>query len=201
MIELMPDDRLILQPTRVVPRKGIELAVETVRRLGDPGCKLVITHHAGDEGMGYLYQLQHTAKRAGVDLRYVADEFDAARRVAPDGAKTYSLADAYVHADFVTYPSLIEGFGNALLETIYFRLPALVNRYPVYTADIGPMGFDFVEIEGEVTDEAVARVRRLLDDAEERQAMVERNFALALEHFSYSVAGARLQEIMATLAL
>jgi glycosyltransferase involved in cell wall biosynthesis len=200
MIELTPDDRLILQPTRVVPRKGIELAIETVRRLGDPGCKLVITHHAGDEGMGYLYHLQDMAKRAGVDLRYVADEFDASRHVAPDGAKTYSLADAYLHADFATYPSLIEGFGNALLETVYFRLPALVNRYPVYTADIGPMGFDFVEIEGEVTDEAVARVRRLLDDAEERQAMVERNFALALEHFSYSVAGARLQEIMATLA-
>jgi glycosyltransferase involved in cell wall biosynthesis len=201
MIELTPDDRLILQPTRVVPRKGIELAIETVRRLGDPGCKLVITHHAGDEGMGYLYQLQDMAKRAGVDLRYVADEFDAARRVAPDGAKTYSLADAYLHADFVTYPSLIEGFGNALLETIYFRLPTLVNRYPVYTADIGPLGFNFVEIEGEVTDEAVTRVRRLLDDAGERQAMVEHNFALALEHFSYSVAGARLQEIMATLAL
>ena len=96
---------------------------------------------------------------------------------------------------------MIEGFGNALLETIYFGLPALVNRYPVYTANIGPLGFNFVEIEGEVTDEAVARVRRLLDDAGERQAMVERNFALALEHFSYSVAGARLQEIMATLAL
>jgi len=198
---LTPGDRLILQPTRVVARKGIELAIETVRRLGDPGCKLVITHQAGDEGMGYLYQLQDMAKQAGVDLRYVADEFDAARRVAPDGAKTYSLADAYLHADFVTYPSLIEGFGNALLETIYFRLPALVNRYPVYTADIGPLGFKFVEIEGEVTDEAVARVRRLLDDAGERQTMVEHNFALALEHFSYSVAAKRLQEMMATLAL
>jgi len=151
--------------------------------------------------MGYLYQLEDMAKRAGVDLRYVADKFDAAWRVAPDGAKTYSQADAYLHADFVTYPSLVERFGNALLETIYFRLPALVNRYPVYTADIGPLGFNFVEIEGEVTDEAVARVRRLLDDARERQVMVEHNFALALEHFSYSVAAKRLQEIMATLAL
>ena len=201
LIGFTPDDRLILQPTRVVPRKGIELAIETVRRLGDPGCKLVITHHAGDEGMGYLYQLQGMAKRAGVDLHYVADEFGAARRVAPDGAKTYSLADAYLHADFVTYPSLIEGFGNALLEAVYFRLPALVNRYPVYTADIGPLGFNFVEIEGEVTNEAVARVRHLLDDAGECEAMVDHNFALALEHFSYSVAARRLQEVMVILAL
>jgi len=32
------DDQLfILQPTRVVPRKGIELAIELVRRLREPG--------------------------------------------------------------------------------------------------------------------------------------------------------------------
>ena len=65
------------------------------------------------------------------------------------GRKVYTLWDAYVHADFVTYPSLIEGFGNALLETLYFRLPALVNRYAVYAADIAPQGFDLVEIDAD----------------------------------------------------
>jgi glycosyltransferase involved in cell wall biosynthesis len=196
---LAPDDRLILQPTRVVPRKGVELSIELLRWLDDSRCKLFITHLAGDEGMGYLHSLQSIAEQAGVDLRYVADRFDATRRVAPDGTKTYSLWDAYLHADFVTYPSLIEGFGNALLETVYFRLPALVNRYPVYAADIGPRGFDFVEIEGEVTDEAVARVRRLLDDAERQREMAEHNFALAREHFSYAVAETRLQEVLGGL--
>jgi glycosyltransferase involved in cell wall biosynthesis len=192
---LAPGDRLILQPTRVVPRKGIELAIELLRRLGDPRCKLVITHPAGDEGIEYLRSLQDLARRTGVDLRYAADRFSAARRVAPDGTRTYSLWDAYVRADFVTYPSLIEGFGNALLETVYFRLPALVNRYPVYVADIAPLGFDFVEIEGQVTDEAVARVRRLLHDEGRRREMVEHNFALARRHFSYAVAESRLREV------
>jgi glycosyltransferase involved in cell wall biosynthesis len=196
---LAPEDRLILQPTRVVPRKGIELAIELLRRLGDPRCKLVITHPAGDEGMDYLHSLQNLAHRAGVDLRYVAGRFGAARRVVPDGARTYSLWDAYVRADFVTYPSLVEGFGNALLETVYFRLPALVNRYPVYVADIGPLGFDFVEIEGEVTDESVARVRRLLDDGGHCREMVEHNFALARLHFSYAVAESRLEEVLQSL--
>ena len=196
---LGPDDRLILQPTRVVPRKGIELSIELLRRLGDPRCKLLSTHLAGDEGMDYLHSLQDLAHRTGVDLRYVADRFGAARRMAPDGTKTYSLWDAYLHADFVTYPSLIEGFGNALLETVYFRLPALVNRYPVYAADIGPLGFDFVEIEGEVTDEAVAGVRRLLEDAQRRREMVDHNFVLAREHFSYAAAEARLREVLESL--
>ncbi|HIE39367.1 MAG TPA: glycosyl transferase family 1 [Anaerolineae bacterium] len=196
---LDPDDRLILQPTRVVPRKGIELSIELLRRLGDPRCRLLITHPAGDEGMGYLHRLQDLADRSGVDLRYVADRFGPARRMASDGVKTYNLWDAYLHADFVTYPSLIEGFGNALLESIYFHLPVLVNRYPVYTADIGPLGFDFVEIEGAITDEAVAHVRHLLDDADRRREATERNFALAREHFSYAVAERCLREVLRSL--
>jgi hypothetical protein len=49
-----------------------------------------------------------------------------------DGRKIYSLADIYPHADFVTYPSLIEGFGNAFLEAIYFRKPLLMQRYDGY---------------------------------------------------------------------
>ena len=69
-----------------------------------------------------------------------------------DGTKTHSQWDAYLHADLVTYPSLVEGFGNSLLETIYFCLPAIVSQYPVHAADIAPPGFDFVEIDGEITD-------------------------------------------------
>jgi glycosyltransferase involved in cell wall biosynthesis len=193
-IGLAPGDRLILQPTRVVPRKGIELSIELLRRLADPHCKLVITHLAGDEGLGYLHRLQALAAQVGVDLWYAADRFGPTRRLASDGTKTYSLWDGYIHADFVTYPSLVEGFGNALLETIYFLRPALVNRYPVYAADIGPLGFDFVEIAGTVTDTVVAQTRTLLEDGQRRWEMVKHNFALAREHFSYTVAAARLQE-------
>ncbi|BCX81168.1 hypothetical protein MIT9_P0746 [Methylomarinovum caldicuralii] len=45
---------LILQPTRVVARKGIEHSVELVRRLSHPA-RLVISHASGDEGMAYAH--------------------------------------------------------------------------------------------------------------------------------------------------
>jgi len=191
-IGLCDDDLFILQPTRVVARKGIELSIELLRRLDDPRCKLVITHRAGDEGLDYLHTLRAMADEAGVDLRYEADRFDATRRIEPDGRKVYALWDAYVHADFVTYPSLIEGFGNALIEAVYFRCPALVNRYPVYAADIGPLGFDFVEIDGKIGDNAVAQVRELLADLARRKQMVERNYRLGQEHFSFE----KLEELL-----
>ena len=183
---------LILQPTRVIARKGIELAIELVARLQQPVHAaallgktpvLVITHHAGDEGQGYLHALQAQAAAAQVDLRYVGPRF------APQGDPaqgTYSLWDAYAHADFVTYPSLYEGFGNALVETVYFRLPALVNRYSVYVADIGPLGFEFVEIDGAITDACVAGVIQAMMDPVVRRRMTEHNYEIARRHFSYA---------------
>ncbi len=196
VLGLEPEDRLILQPTRVVPRKGIEMAIELLRQMGNPHCKLVITHAAGDEGLAYLHSLQLLAKDTGVDLRYAAERFAPTRHVTPDGVKTYSLWDAYPQADFVTYPSLIEGFGNAFLEAIYFRKPLLVNRYPVYVADLAPLGFRCVEVDGAVTAQSVGAVRQVLEDAALRSAVVEHNFALAREHFSYEAVAPQLERAL-----
>ncbi len=188
-IGLAEDDIFILQPTRVVPRKGIEYAIELVRALDDPKCKLVISHAAGDEGFEYLEMLERLATKAGVDLRIVADRVDEQRGLTKDGEKIYTLWDAYPHADFVTYPSLIEGFGNALLESVYFRMPTLVNRYSVYVEDIEPKGFEFPSIDRLVTREAVAEVKRLLDDKKYRKAVVDKNFKIAERHYGYTELG------------
>lgn len=197
---LAPGARVILQPTRVVPRKGIELAAELVRRLDHPGDVLVITHHAGDEGLDYLHEIQALAERVGVDLRYLAERFAPQRSVDLGGTKTYSLWDAYPQADFVTYPSFIEGFGNAFLEAVYFRQPLLVNRYPVYEADIGPLGFRCVEVDGAITGEAVDQVRRLLADADLREEIVAHNFELARAHFSYEAVTPLLEGVIGAFA-
>lgn len=188
-IGLTDDDWLILQPTRVIPRKGIELSIELAARLEDPRAKLVITHHAGDEGLDYLHQLQALAAERGVDLRYVADIVDDGRREGEDGRKVYSLWDTYPHADVVAYPSLVEGFGNALIEAVYFRRPVLVNRYAVYAADIAPHGFRFAEIDGVLTTEAVASVREWLEAPATAGPLVDHNFALGAEHYSYEALG------------
>ena len=49
-IGIGPDDVLILQPTRIVPRKEIEHAIKLVSMLGDSRYKLVISHDAGTRG-------------------------------------------------------------------------------------------------------------------------------------------------------
>ena len=90
-----------------------------VSLLKDKRCKLVISHEAGDEGyecrLGMLEQL---AKEENVDMRIVAHRVGEVRQRDSEGRKVYTLWDLYHHADFVTYPSICEGFGNALLSLI-----------------------------------------------------------------------------------
>ncbi len=190
---LSPEHLIILQPTRVVRRKGIELSAELVRRLMDPEIRamlwhkkpvLLITHHAGDEGIDYLTELHEVALRSGVELIYAATRFHT-RPTVRGFDKIYSLWDAYIHSDFASYPSRYEGFGNALLESIYFRLPILVNRYNVYVTDIAPKGFDLIEIDGEITDDTVAEVVQAIMDPVRRRRMVMYNYELANHYFSY----------------
>jgi glycosyltransferase involved in cell wall biosynthesis len=189
-----PYDWLFLQPTRVIARKGIDISFELLRRLRDPRARLIISHQAGDEGMAYYRQLLHRAQASNVEVHYLAG-FIEEERVVRNGRKYYTLWDVYPHADFVTYPTLYEGFGNALLEAIYFRKPVLVNRYSVYVADIAPLGFDFVEVDGWISDEAVSEVRRLLDDPGRRQAAVENNYELARQYFSYQTLAQALVQL------
>ena len=68
-----------------------------------------------------------------------------------DGRRVYTLADVYPQADLVTYPSSIEGFGNAFLEAVYHRRPLVVNRYSIYEIDIKPHGFRVVEFDNYVS--------------------------------------------------
>lgn len=198
-IGLTADDWLILQPTRVVARKGIEHAIELVRRLQDPRAKLVISHPAGDEGSDYMKLLRERIDDARIDVRFIADRVGDQRGTTPEGQKIYTLFDVYPHADLVTYPSHYEGFGNAFLEAIYFRKPVVVNAYAVYARDIAPLGFRTVEISQLVSNQAVEQTREILRNEALRREWAETNYAIGLKHFSHAVARRKLAARLANL--
>ncbi len=196
-IGLEEGDVLILQPTRIVQRKGIEHAIELVSQLEDPRYKLVISHEAGDEGYDYANYVEDHARDHGVDLRLVSCHIGETRGVNEKGEKLYTLWDVYPHADFVTYTSLYEGFGNAFLEAVYFRKPILINRYEVFVRDIEPQGFDLIVMDGFITDKVVQQVREVLESQERRERLVNHNYEVATRHYSYSVLRKRLAFLIA----
>jgi glycosyltransferase involved in cell wall biosynthesis len=189
------DELFILQPTRVVQRKGIEHAIELVNRL-QRKAKLVISHASGDEGYDYEQRLRDYSKLMQVDTIFVSEIINENRGQTADGRKIYTLEDIYPYCDLVTYPSTFEGFGNAFLEAVYFRKPIVVNAYSIYTKDIKPKGFSVVEIDGYVTSAAVEKTNKILDDPDLRQKMVDLNYELGLQYFSYSVLHRGLRDFL-----
>ncbi|MDI6688022.1 MAG: glycosyltransferase family 4 protein [Desulfobacterales bacterium] len=189
------DELFILQPTRVVKRKGIEHAIELVSRLGMKA-KLVISHASGDEGYDYEQRVREYSKIMNVNTVFVSDIINERRGYTKTGKKIYNLNDIYPQADLVTYPSSVEGFGNAFLETIYFRKPIVVNTYAIYTMDIKPKGFSTIEINGYVTEKVIHETKKVLTDPEYRNKMVASNYEIAKHYYSYSVLHQKLKNLI-----
>ena len=193
---LEPEQYLILQPTRIVQRKGIEHAIELTRRLGLPA-ELVISHSAGDEGTDYEKHVHEFADLLDVLVNFESDIVGHKRGTTPDGRKIYSLADVYPQADLVTYPSYVEGFGNAFLEAMYFKRPLVVNNYSIFEADIKPKGFQVIEFDGFISEKTLEETRYILTHPHVARARGEHNFELARRYFSYSMLERRLGLLLA----
>lgn len=231
-IGLREQDIMILQATRITPRKGIELAVDFCRALGRPERRarlqerglydgrafdetsrivLVLAGYSRDDLTGtYLERLGKKIEREQIEALFIEDLIEG-RRQTRAGEKIYSLWDSYVFADFVTYPSLDEGFGNQFLEALRARLPLLLFEYEVYRDDIKDRGFRVISlgstIEGyddlglaQVPPAAVRmaadRAVDLLTNSRRRNEIVEHNLELAREHYSLETLRGLLSDLI-----
>jgi len=193
---LEKDELFILQPTRIIERKGIEHAIELVQRIGRKA-SLVISHASGDEGHSFAKRIRDYSQLLDVKMICAEEYFSPERHVDENGKKCYSIWDAYIRADLVTYPSEFEGFGNAFLEAVYFHKPIVVNNYSIYSTDIRPKGFHVIEFDDYVTDETVERTIDLLDHPERAKNWAEKNFQLAQIYYSYEVLATKLRILIA----
>jgi len=169
-IGVSENDVVVLQATRVVERKGIELAIDFVKELGEPSNSmklqraglydgrrfdresrivLVLAGYVEDGSEDYFLRLRRKIERERIETRFISDRIHS-QRGEIDGLRVYSLWDCYTIADLVTYPSLFEGWGNQFLEAICARLPIAVFEYPVYREDIKGQGFEAISIGREV---------------------------------------------------
>jgi mannosylglucosylglycerate synthase len=196
MLGLTDGDTVILQPTRVVQRKGIEHAIALVRALNRPNCKLVISHASGDEGYAYADWLNRHALDQGVDLRFLEADLGDPWNPHPATPPEFTLNDIYPLADMVTFPSSCEGFGNAFLEAIYHGKPLLVNQYEIFQTDIAPLGFRLATMDGYLTSDAVKLIQAILETPLLRLQMAEENYAIARRHFSYGNLRRSLAQLM-----
>jgi glycosyltransferase involved in cell wall biosynthesis len=122
----------------------------------------------------------------GVRVESVSHRIDDQRGQAATGRQIYALGDIYQQADIVTYPSLVEGFGNAFLEAVYYHRPIVVNNYPIFSVDIKPKGFRVIEFQDYITDQTVRQTQRVLADPDLAHTMAVHNYEIARHHYSYT---------------
>jgi mannosylglucosylglycerate synthase len=176
---LSPKDRLVLQPTRAIPRKNV-------------GGGMMLA-----EALGAVYWLLGRAEDGyGPDLdRLVADARGRGLEVLlgyGPGGEGSVVADAYRACDVVTLPSTWEGFGNPALESAVFRRPLAIGPYPV-AAELAAFGFRWFALD---EPQGLARWLEHPDDG-----LLEHNAAIARRSFSVRDLPARLAEVLAQAGL
>ncbi|MCF7889310.1 MAG: glycosyltransferase family 4 protein [Victivallales bacterium] len=159
------NDVLVLQATRIVERKAIELSIDVVSELQKEKNRKtlyarelydgkifgrknkIILFLAGlhEFSSKYIEYLKEKAKQKEVNIVF-KNEIIEDVRCSKNGRKCYSLWDAFANSDLVTYPSIYEGWGNQFLETIFAKKPVVVYEYPVYLTDIKRYGFDIISL-------------------------------------------------------
>jgi hypothetical protein len=209
------DAVLLLQHTRVVPRKKIETAIDFAfgiekRFLKDKGKKcvaLIVSGHSGDEQANYknflneYYQKkQNENPEATVVLIFGEHRILSHRDIIVD-KKYYNFYEVPSiianYGGIGTYFSEIEGFGNNLLEMVSFGLPVVINKYDVYKYDIENLGFDFPAIEdGKLTQKVIDEGYELLTNFNLRNRVVRHNLDILHTRLAHKIIADNLKPLI-----
>lgn len=211
----LDDTAILLQHTRVVPRKRIEVALDFAFQLEKCFLRndkrkciaLLISGHSGDEQVAYkeflhehYKKLMHKNPGADVIMIFGEDRILSHRDIIVD-RKYYNFYEIpsviASYGGLGTYFSDVEGFGNNLLEMVSFGLPAVINKYDVYKSDIENLGFNFPSIENcQLTDQLIEEGYQLLTNFKRRNQMVKHNLKVLNEKLDHRIIANKLKPLI-----
>lgn len=220
---ILDNDIVILQATRIADRKAIEIAIDFVCELNNNKKALVNKKLYNGKEFGSnseiyfvlagLEEMEEDRYRKLIhkmeinNIKYIlANNYFEHSRSINNHDKKYSLWDAYTICDMVTYPSILEGWGNQFLEAIFAKKPQVIFEYPVYKTDIEHFNFNVISlgdkykvdnnnlfyVEDTIIKKACTDAIEILSNKDLYKAATEENFNIAKEQLSYE----KLYEIL-----
>ncbi|HXV93254.1 MAG TPA: glycosyltransferase family 4 protein [Pseudonocardia sp.] len=162
------DEPLILQPTRAIARKNIDVGLALTAAAGGT---YWLTGPAED---GYQGELDALLRAHRVPVR----------RRLPFGVR---MAGAYAACDAVVLPSSWEGFGLPLIEAALHRRPVAVGRFPV-ARELAAFGFRWFDAH------EPGPLREWLADPDE--SLLDHNESVARAHFGLAALARRLESLL-----
>jgi glycosyltransferase involved in cell wall biosynthesis len=165
---LFDADLLMVQPSRLHPRKNIELSIRVVRALQDKGirARLLLTgafdpHE--QKTIGYYHRLKHLMHQLNVEREIVIVAGYFSEKGKELTCEKEVVRDLYSIADLLFMPSLQEGFGIPLLEAGLLRLPIVCSDISSFREVCGEHAqyFSLKESPPEIADRIIAFTNKL----------------------------------------
>ncbi|QTA37557.1 glycosyltransferase family 4 protein [Thermosipho ferrireducens] len=194
---------VLLQATRITERKAIELAIDLISNMQKKAKNYIgKTLYNGEKFTGeivlafsgmceddvYKYKLLDKAFEYGVRTINLYPNVEN---------KVWSFWDLYSIADAITYPSILEGWGNQLLEAIVAKKPIVLFEYEVFEKDIKPSGLEYVslgnkyellenivKVEEDIIEKASLKLFEILFNKELYEYTVNKNFEIGKNYYS-----------------
>lgn len=162
--------RLVLQPTRAIPRKNVAGGLALAESVGAVFWLL----GPAEDGFGPELERLLANTRAPYLLGPVVAGIDG------------RVADAYAACDVVVLGSTWEGFGNPAIESAVYRRPLAVGRYPV-AAELAAFGFRWF------AHDDPGAVSGFLEGPD--RSLLEHNQLVARRHFSLRDLPGRIEAV------
>ncbi len=164
--DLFSAEFIMVQPSRLHPRKNIELSIQVVKALQDRGvhARFLLTgaydpHEK--KTVAYYRKLLNLANKLGVqnDVLIMAEyRFESGERLTAD---RIIIRDLYLIADILFIPSFQEGFGIPLLEAGMIKLPIFCSDIPPFR-EVGQENVHYFPLDatpGEIAEQILQEFR------------------------------------------
>lgn len=160
------NDLIVMMATRIIKRKGFELAFQVASELqnqiqkiqgntlyngkrinNDTKVCFIISGHPESSEYEYYLEMQKLASSyTNFKTVFISDRIGYKESLDVNGNKIYSLWDAYVFCDLILYTTMYEGWGNQLIEAFFAQKPVIINAYEVFKTDVKKEGYILYEL-------------------------------------------------------
>ncbi len=136
-LDIFGRDLVVVQPSRITPRKNLELAIHIIRGIKNLGYNILFIMTGAydpheEKAVSYYRRLKYWIKELGVqdNVAILAEyRFSDGKKLVP--GRNF-IRDLYLMADLLLMTSKDEGFGLPLLEAGLIKLPIACTEIPSF---------------------------------------------------------------------